>query len=58
MGDYIYIGRKFCGLDVTINFDPIEVQWLVRKEDGTILKKSNKAVPCEKEIKKFALGKT
>ena len=55
-GEYVYVGKRYFGLDVTITFDPIEKQWMVRKEDGTLLKTSGIGVPVETEIKEFAVA--
>jgi len=51
----ICIGRPFKNLKVYITFDDIDRQWVFRNDKGTLLKTSTKAVPCEKEIKKFAV---
>jgi len=56
MGIEIYISYKLKKQAVTITFDPIEKQWLVRDEKGTLLKTETKGVPTEKEIKDFALS--
>jgi len=53
----ICIGSQYFGLSVTITFDPIEIQWMIRKEDGTLLKTTTRGVPLEKEIVDFALGR-
>lgn len=54
-GIRIYIGLKFKQEELTVTFDPDEKCWIIRKKDGTLLKKSDKAVPTEKEIKDFAI---
>lgn len=54
-GIQIYVGLKFKKENLTITFDPDEICWLIRRQDGTFLKKSEKAIPTEKEIKDFAL---
>lgn len=54
-GHPIYISYKMPKQLVTITFDPIEKQWMIRKEDGTLLKISKKGVPTEKQIKEFAI---
>lgn len=51
----IYIGKKFAQLPLTITFDPIEMQWLLRKKDGTLMKTLKKGIPSEKQIKEFAV---
>ena len=53
--NWIYIGTRFAKETVTVTFDPLEAQWLFRKNDGTLLKASNVGIPTEKEIKDFAL---
>lgn len=55
MGIKIYISYKMKIQPTTITFDPIEKQWLVRTEDGTILKTSTKGVPTEQQLKGFAI---
>jgi len=54
-GTVIYISYKLKRQSVTVTFDPIEKQWLIRKENGAILKTSTKGVPTEKQIKDFAI---
>jgi len=54
-GFAIYISYKLKKQPVTVTFDPIDKQWLIRKENGTILKTSTKGVPSEKQIKDFAI---
>ena len=51
----ISIGRVFKNLKVYITFDDIERQWVFRNDKGALLKTSTKAIPCEKEIKNFAV---
>lgn len=51
----ISIGRAFKNLKVYITFDDIERQWVFRNDKGALLKTSTKAIPCEKEIKNFAV---
>lgn len=55
MGIKIYISYKLKKQPVTVTFDPLEKQWLIRKENGTLLKTSTSSVPTEKEIKDFAI---
>lgn len=55
LGHSIYISYKMPIQPITITFDPIDKQWLLRKEDGTLMKTFSKGVPCEKEIKNFAI---
>lgn len=55
MGIEIYIGYKLKKQPITITFDPFEKQWLIRKENGLLLKTSTKGVPSEKQIKDFAI---
>ena len=55
MGIYIYVSYKMKKQPVTVTFDPFEKQWLIRKENGTLLKTSTKGVPTEKQIKDFAI---
>ena len=57
-GESIYLGKKRYNLGVTITFDPIEKQWILAKENGTLLKTSIQGVPCEKAIKKISTSKT
>lgn len=54
-GKYFYIGRKFAHQQVFFTFDPIEVQWMIRDENGLLLKTSSNAIPNETDIKTFAL---
>lgn len=54
-GDDIFIGRDLAREEVYITFDPIDIEWIIRKKDGTILKTSKKKIPTEKLIKEFAL---
>ena len=51
----IYIGLKYAKLSITLTFDPIEKQWIVRKQDGTFLKFIDKGIPNEENIKEFAI---
>ena len=46
----IYVGKTFAHHPVTVTFDPIELQWLVRLENGTLLKASNKEIFTEENI--------
>lgn len=55
MGKAIYVSYKMKRHPVTVTFDPSEKIWLIRKEDGTLLQKSVKGVPTEKQIKDFAI---
>ncbi len=55
MGERIYISYKIKKQPITITFDPIEKQWLIRKENGTLLKTSTSGVPTEEQIKNFAI---
>jgi hypothetical protein len=52
--EYIYVGAQYAKEQVTITLDPVEVQWMIRKLDGTILKTSKKAIPTKDEIVEFA----
>lgn len=54
MGAQIYISYKLKRLPVTITFDPFRKEWLIRTENGTLLKSSTDGVPTEKQIKDFA----
>lgn len=54
-GNTIYISYKLKKQPVTVTFDPVDKQWLIRSENGTILKTSIKGVPTEKMIKDFAI---
>jgi len=54
-GVNIYISYKLKKQPITVTFDPIDKQWLIRKENGTIMKTSSKGVPTEKTIKDFAI---
>ena len=51
----IYIGKKFAKLPITITLDMIEMQWLFRKEDGTLMKTHTEGIPNEIQIKEFAV---
>jgi len=53
---YINIGRGYAQTEVTVTFDPIEVQWIIRKTDGTLLKTSKQAIPTREDIIHFAWG--
>lgn len=55
MGDRIYISYKLKEQPVTVTFDPLEKQWLIRTENGSLLKTSTRSVPTQKEIKDFAI---
>lgn len=55
MGIKIYISYKLKKQPITVTFDPLEKKWLIRKENGTLLKDSISGVPTEKEIKDFAI---
>ncbi len=55
MGIEIYINYKMKKQPVTVTFDPLEKQWLIRTENGTLLKTSTRGVPLEKQIKDFAI---
>lgn len=57
MGETIYVGRKYFGLYITGTFDPLERLWMVRKEDGTLLKTTTKGVPNKEDIVNFAVSK-
>lgn len=46
----IYVGKKFAYYPVTITFDPLEIQWIIRMENGTLLKTSKKEFFTEKEL--------
>lgn len=54
-GQTIYISYKLKKQPVTVTFDPIDKQWLIRSQNGTILKTSTKGVPNEKQIKDFTM---
>ena len=54
-GYAIYIGTKYTKFTITVTFDPQEKHWRFSKEDGTLIKTSRRGVPCENEIKTFAL---
>lgn len=55
-GAAIFVGRKFAGVEVTFTFDPLEVRWLIRKKDGTLINTSNKGIPTEEDIRAKALS--
>lgn len=55
MGIEIYISYKMKKQPVTVTFDLFEQKWLIRKENGTLLKTSTRGVPTEKQIKDFAI---
>lgn len=46
----IYVGSRFGHWPVTVTFDPIEHQWMIRATDGRLLKASNKALIQEEQI--------
>lgn len=48
-----YIGRPFRGIELTINFDPIEQLWIFRNANGELIKSSDKAVFEESDILDF-----
>jgi hypothetical protein len=54
-GKSIHIGKRFAHQPVYITFDPIEIQWILRDENGQLLKTSSKAIPNQETIKAFAL---
>jgi len=54
-GTRIYIGRKYDKEDLTVTFDPIHKQWIIRTINGVFMKSSPRGVPTEKEIKDFSL---
>ena len=51
----IWIGLKFAHQEITITLDPIEVRWLIRTNDGTLIATSTKGIPSKQEIEKIAL---
>lgn len=55
IGIEIYISYKMKKQPVTITFDPFETKWLIRNENGTLLKTSTRGVPTEKQIRDFAI---
>lgn len=55
MNNEIYISYKYKQIPVDVTFNPIEKKWIIRKEDGTMLKKSNIGIPNEEQIKDFAI---
>lgn len=55
MGIEIYVGYKLKKQPITVSFDPFEKQWLIREENGMLLKTSTRGVPTEKQIKDFAI---
>ena len=55
MGAKIYISRKLTRQSVTVTFDPLEKQWLIRNKNGAILKTSTRGVPTEQGVKNFAI---
>lgn len=50
LGEQIYIGTRYFGLNVTITFDVSEKMWFIRKEDGALLKTTTKGVASKKDI--------
>ena len=58
MGETVYVGRKYFRQYMTVTFDPLERLWMVRKEDGTLLKTTVKGVPNKKVILNFAVSTT
>lgn len=53
-GKNIYVGKQYAGERVTITLDPVEIKWIIRKLDGTMLKTSKGAIPTKEEIMDFA----
>ena len=47
-GSDIYISKSLAKEEVCVTFDPIEIQWVVRKKDGTLLKTFKKKIPLSK----------
>jgi len=54
-GVHIYIGKKFARYKVNLTLDPLKLQWLIRLENGTLVKTSKQNIPTEEGIKKIAL---
>ncbi|MCB9331814.1 MAG: hypothetical protein H6574_12075 [Lewinellaceae bacterium] len=50
----IYVGEPFRRQDVTLTFDPIDLQWVIRSTDGRLLKTSKRELVREQEIWKCA----
>jgi len=53
-GQSIYVGTKLKKEEVIVTFDPEEIQWMVTKSDGTLLKTSKKNLPDPDHILEFA----
>jgi len=50
----IWIGLKFAHQEITITLDPIEVRWLIRTNDGTLIATHQlKEFPLSKKWKKL-----
>ena len=56
MGETVYVGRKYFKECITVTFDPLERLWMIRKEDGTLLKMTVKGVPSKEVILNFAVS--
>ena len=51
----IQIGKQFGNTDTFITFDPEQRQWVFRNRQGYFLKSSSIGIPCQKDIKEFAV---
>ena len=49
-----YIGKAFIGQDITITFDPIELQWIIRNLKGELLKLKTQMPFTENDILDYA----
>ena len=50
----IYVSNKLVGHTVTVTFDPIENQWIIRDKQGKLIKTSQKEIFSEKMIFEIA----
>jgi len=57
LGITICVGIKYLRHKVTITFDPLEKIWMIRKEDGTLLKTTTRGVPSKESILDFAIDR-
>lgn len=50
----IYVSNKLAGHTVTLTFDPVENQWVIRDNQGKLIKTSQKEIFSEKMILEIA----
>ena len=53
-GYKIFVSKDYKGKRVTVTFDPIAHEWLIRATGGTLINKSSKGVPTKEAILDFA----